>query len=126
MTIIQGPPGTGKTRVLGMIATNCVEEARPFLLIAETFYAVAVCVKRICEDLKKVGDDLEGVWLTVGQGMETADLTTTTNDSSRICPSEHRRNARDHPARRRMLLRSCSTIDIGGKLNRMSEGDCKL
>ena len=81
MSIIQGPPGTGKTRVLGMIATNCVIQDRPFLLVAETQYAVSVCAQRITQDLLAVGDDLEGIWLMDRHGIESADIVTSTADS---------------------------------------------
>ena len=81
ISIIQGPPGTGKTRVLGMIATNCVQQQRPFLLVAETQYAVSACAQRLTQDLQAVGDDLEGIWLMDSHGIEPADFVTSTADS---------------------------------------------
>ena len=77
VTIIQGPPGTGKTRVLGMIATNCAWEGRPFLLVAETHYAVGVCAERVTEHLQVFGDNLEGIWVIGRQGIESAEFTTS-------------------------------------------------
>ena len=65
-----------------MIVTNCVKNARPFLMVAENSYAVSVCAKRITEDLQSVEDDLEGIWLIARQGIETADFATTINDPS--------------------------------------------
>ena len=54
------------SRVLGMIAPNCVQDGRPFLLVAKTQYAVTVCAERIRHDLDAVGDDLEGIRLISG------------------------------------------------------------
>ena len=56
---------------------NCVQEARPFLLVAETQYAVAVCAERTREDLQIADDDLKEIWLIERQGIGSADFATT-------------------------------------------------
>ena len=40
VTLVQGPPGTGKTNLISRVVLNCMKSGMPWLLVAQTQYAV--------------------------------------------------------------------------------------
>lgn len=52
ITLIQSPFGTGKTSLILALILNCICNQQPWLLTAETHYAVEVCADRISRDLR--------------------------------------------------------------------------
>ena len=52
VTLVQGPPGTGKTSLISALVLNYMVNQQPWLLTAETHYAVKVCADRIARDLR--------------------------------------------------------------------------
>ena len=62
LVMMQGPPGTGKTRVIGMVAVACIKQNIPFMISAETHYAVKVCADRIRQDCEHANIDMSAVF----------------------------------------------------------------
>ncbi|KAF6232324.1 hypothetical protein HO173_009429 [Letharia columbiana] len=81
--MIQGPPGTGKTRLIGFCVLNCIQRQQPWLLTAETHYAVQVCADRIYADLQAVYGNYDRWTALISTALLSLSLLPTSQTTER-------------------------------------------
>lgn len=80
VNLVQGPPGTGKSGVISMCALDSLQQRQPFLLVAQTHYAIQVCGERIHKDLEKMHGNDTGIWLIEHSGLDAANFIVKMSD----------------------------------------------